>query len=447
MNELTKSIESEKAILSRVLNGCDFTEVELRPGDFYSQANKAIFEAMTDLDRKGVPVDLPAVVGQLRETGKLEIAGGAVGLSRLMDEHPLAVSIKHHSEIIRDRSIRRQVIFQANALIQNAHTYESAQALIDAAQSRFMSIDSSNGSEAITIGDACVEAVEAIEQAQSKGGSIGIKTGFRAIDDALGGLYRGEMNILAARPSMGKTALAQQIAENAANMGRRVAFFSLEQSRRSLCFRSINRRTGIPYVHLLNGKVQKSDYNEITAAADKISNLPLIIDDRGALHVHEIIRQCRRLKKNGGIDLAVVDYLQLSHGDKSERKDIEVGQISSALKAAAKELQITVLALSQLNRMVEGRKDKRPILADLRESGSLEQDADVVLFLFNSNRYENGSKRIDENKSAVEAELIIAKARNGRTGIRRVTWCGWRMAFEDPVQGQRQKFVSAFAGS
>lgn len=429
MTTLPHSIETEKALLAALLYGASIDDVEgLQPDDFYRTVHQLSFGAMVKLTRKRQPIDLASVINQLRQDSLIGESIKVSDVSALMD-YPAASSLAHSVGTICGYSIRRQLITTCAKIADQARTGNEVVDLLDSAQSSIMAIGSDHAVKAPEVMAAVYSGlVEDLETIQIEQRGIGLPTGFTKLDAETGGLQRGELIILAARPSMGKTALALNIAENIAHKGNRVVFFSLEQPKKQLALRSLARATGISVSALRSGNISPDAWARIANAQAHIEGIPLLIDDRAGLHIREIQRTCRQLAKDGGLSLAVVDYLQLCHGDRAERKDLEIGQISSGLKALSKELSIPVLALSQLSREVERRNGKRPQLSDLRESGALEQDADVVGLLFNPNHY---TKEIPEHSQAVEVELVIEKNRQGRTGFFKLLWRAWLTCFSD----------------
>jgi replicative DNA helicase len=422
-------IEAEQGILSAIMNGAPIEDIDLAPGDFYRTAHQVVFSAMLQMERNRQPVELVGLVDHLRNSGHLEKTGGASGVAALMD-HPVAVSVSHAAEIIRAASLRRQLADTCARVADKARGEGGNVAeLLDDAQRRIMAIGADRVTAAPeTMAAACDGLIEDIEAIQTGRRCLGLQTGFTKLDETLGGMQPGDLIILAARPSMGKTALALNIAENTAHDGNRVAFFSLEQPKKQLALRSLARATGISISALRSGNLSASAWTRIVEAQGNIQGIPLLIDDRAGLHVREIQRACRRFAKDGGLSLLVVDYIQLCHGGQAQRKDLEIGAISAGLKTLAKDLGVPVLALSQLSRETERRQDRRPQLSDLRESGALEQDADVVVLLFNENRY---TKKVPEHQQAVAVEVRVEKNRQGPTGFFQLQWRAWLTTFDN----------------
>ncbi|MDA8138601.1 MAG: replicative DNA helicase, partial [Desulfobacteraceae bacterium] len=395
--------------------------------DFYRSVHQHIFTAVEELHRKRQIINQFTVAEQLQAMGKLEEVGGRAYLAQLLDY----VTGEAFTELVKKvlaYSIKRQMIITLAKHTDKVHSGGDANELLDNAQRDLMAIGADRATAAPeTIAATCDGLIDDLESIQAGRRGLGLQTGFAKLDEVTGGLQPGELILLAARPSMGKTALALIIGQNAAVGGKRVLFFSLEQPRKQLALRLLARATGISVSALRSGKLSPEEWEKINDARAQIVGLPLTIDDRSGLHIRDIQRTARRMARDG-LGLLVVDYIQLCHGDRAERKDLEVGQISAGLKSLAKDLNIPVLALSQLSREVERRTDKWPQLSDLRESGALEQDADVVCFLYNPNRY---TKAVQEHTQAAEVELLVEKNRQGRIGHFKLLWRAWLTSFDN----------------
>lgn len=422
------SIADEENILGHILAGADMDEAEgLIHSDFYGTARQHIFAAIEELQRKRQTIDQFTVADHLLAMGKLEEVGGRSYLARLLD-YITGESFAYLVKKLKAYSIKRQMLFTFARHTDIVCNGGEVDELLDNAQRDIMAIGADRPAAAPeTMATACDGLIEDIEAIQTGRRGLGLQTGYTKLDEVTGGLQDSDLIILAARPAMGKTALAQNIGHNAAADGKRVLFFSLEQPRKQLALRLLSRATGISVSVLRSGNLSQAQWEKINDARAQIEDLPLFIDDRSGLHIREIQRTARRMARDG-LGLVIVDYLQLTRGDQAQRKDLEIGQISAGLKSLAKDLNIPVLALSQLSREVERRDDKRPRLSDLRESGALEQDADVVAFLYNPNRY---TKEVPEHSQAVEVELLIEKNRQGRTGFSKLLWRAWLTSFSD----------------
>lgn len=430
-----QSIEAEESILSAILLDnstlLDVLEI-LSPEHFYRTAHQMIFAAIAELFSKAEPVDLVTLTNILRDNNQLEDVGGAAYLARMVDTVPSAINVRHYARIVRDKSSLRRLIAKANEITQ--HCYEDAGDLdqvLDFAEGAVFEISEDKHQAAFHPISKIIESnIDALEERQGNKALVtGVPTGFTQLDHKTSGLQRSDMIILAARPSMGKTALALNIARNAAIDGNvPVAIFSLEMSKESLSERLLCAEARVDSGRLRGGFLNPEDWNRITEAASVLSEAPIYIDDSPDISATSIRTKSRRLKMDKDLGLIIIDYLQLMKGRASlERRDLEISEISRALKLLAKELNVPVLALSQLNRKLEERSDKRPQLSDLRESGALEQDADVVAFIYRDEVY----NKDENNPNRGTSEVIIAKQRNGPTGVIPLTFLGQYTRFEN----------------
>ena len=432
-----QSIEAEESILSAILLDnstlLDVLEI-LTPDNFYRTSHQIVFAAIAELFAKAEPVDLVTLTNLLRDQNKLEEVGGAAYLARIVDTVPSAMNVQHYARIVRDKSSLRRLIAKANEITQ--HCYEDGGDLdqvLDFAESAVFEISEDKHQAAFHPISKIIEVnIDALEERQGNQALVtGAPTGFTQLDHKTAGLQSSDMVILAARPSMGKTALALNIARNAAvEANTPVAIFSLEMSKESLSERMLCAEASVDSNRLRGGFLNPEDWNRITEAASVLSEAPIYIDDSPDISATSIRTKSRRLKMDKGLGMVIIDYIQLMKGRAmSERRDLEVSEISRALKLLAKELSVPVLALSQLNRKLEERNDKRPKLSDLRESGALEQDADVVMFIYRDEVYNQD----DNNPNKGTAEIIIAKQRNGPTGVIPLTFLGKYTRFENPA--------------
>ncbi len=413
-----QDLEAEKAVLSAILLDDQVVHAvytELKADDFYHPAHRTLYEAMVAVRDAGQPVDLHTLSDHLRTEGHLDAVGGPVFLGEIADYESTAANVLHHARIVRDKSVKRALIHCASEIAElGFDEADRADRLLDAAESRIFEISQARAAVTFrSLHEEMQDTFDYVEMLMNRGGELtGLPTGFKDLDEMTGGLQPGELIIIAARPSMGKTALALNIARNAAvDHGRKVAVFSLEMTTRALVLRLLSAEARIDFATFRKGHIATNDYTRLSQAAGRLGHAPIWIDDSGAATVLEMKAKSRRLRAERGLDLVIVDYLQLAHGDgKNERREQEISEISRGLKALAKELDIPVIALSQLNRGPELRSgdDKRPKLADLRESGAIEQDADVIGFIYRDVVYNRESNERD-------AELIIAKQRNGPT--------------------------------
>ncbi len=430
-----QDIEAEKAVLSALLldnQAIHAVYTELKSEDFYHPSHQVLYRAMVAIKDRGEPVDLHTLSDALTAQKLLDAIGGHVFLAELADYEATAANVVHHARIVRDKAVKRGLISVANEIAEAAfEEQERADRLLDLAESKIFDISQAKARETFrSLHDEMQETFDYVEGLMNNGGGLtGLPTGFHDLDEITGGLQRGELVIIAARPSMGKTALALNVARNASvEHGKKVAVFSLEMTTRSLVLRLLAAEARIDSSTFRRGYVAVADHTKLVEAAGRLAHADLWIDDSGTLTVLEIKAKARRMKAERGLDLLIVDYLQLARSDgTAERREQEISEISRGLKALAKELDIPVIALSQLNRGPElrGGEQKRPMLADLRESGAIEQDADVIAFIYRDEVYNR-----DTNDQGI-AELIVAKQRNGPTGTIRLQFEGRFARFGD----------------
>ena len=419
-----QNIEAEQSVLGAMLIDKEAiakaTEI-LSAEDFYREAHRVIFSAMLEIYDKNEAVDMITVTDILRRDNKLEDVGGIAYITSLANVVLTAANVKYHAEIVAEKSVLRQLVKVSTEIAAMGYeANDEVGVLLDTAESRILEISNRKKRADFTpISAVLMDSVQNIEKLlNNKGGLTGIPTGFNDLDKLTSGLHPSDFIILAARPSMGKTALALNIVQNVAlrahkRVGgdpRSVAFFSLEMSKEQLVNRMLCAEANIDSQRLRIGEMKEDDWTHLWDACDVMSKAKIYIDDTAGITVMDMRSRARRLKAEHGLDLIVVDYLQLMQGsgkrNTSGDRQQEVSEISRSLKALARELDVPVLALSQLSRGVEARQVKRPMLSDLRESGSLEQDADIVAFLYREDYYNPET----ENK---HTELIIAKHRNG----------------------------------
>ena len=430
-----QNIEAEESLLSAILvdNTALLEVVEtLSAADFYRTAHQKIYEAITGLFDKAEPIDLVTLNNHLKEKGHLEAVGGAAFLARLVDVVPLAANAQHYARIVHDKAVLRRLIEKANAISKRCFQEQGpADEIVDFAESAIFEVTDKKARQAFyplsKLIDVNIDFLE--EKQKNKSLVTGVPTGFRQLDNLTSGLQNSDLIILAARPSMGKTALALNIARNAAvEAGVPVAVFSLEMSKEQLSLRLLCAEARIDSSRLRSGFFSMEDWQRLTDAAGVLSAAPIFIDDSASLTAMEVRAKARRLKMDKNIGLIVIDYLQLMQGRAgAERRDLEISEISRSLKALAKEINLPVIALSQLNRMLEQRNDRRPRLSDLRESGALEQDADVVAFIYRDEVY----NKEENNPNKGTAEIILAKQRNGPTGDIKLTFLNAYTRFEN----------------
>lgn len=432
--------EAEESLLSAILldNNALLDVLDmLSPEDFYTTSHQIIFDAMTEMFRRSEPVDLVTLTEYLTSRGDIDkISGetyrGATYLSWLTDDVPRAVNAVYYARIIRDKASLRRLIEKANAITRQCYENQSdVDGVIDFAESAVFEISENTIKPSFFSIDKIIEKnIDVLEERQGNKSLVtGVPTGFTRLDQLTAGFQPSDLIILAARPSMGKTAFALNLARNAAvDAGVPVAVFSLEMSKEQLSMRMLCAEARVDSYRLRSGFFSREDWDALTNAASVLSDSPIYIDDSPDLTSVDIRAKCRRLKLEKGLGLVIIDYLQLMRGRANvERRDLEISEISRSMKSLAKELNIPVLALSQLNRKLEERGDKRPMLSDLRESGSIEQDADVVAFIYRDEVY----NKDENNPERGMAEVILGKQRNGPIGVAKLTFIGQYTRFEN----------------
>ncbi|MDQ7029166.1 MAG: replicative DNA helicase [Ardenticatenia bacterium] len=415
---LPYNVEAEEAVLGALLMDPEATTKVasfLQPKDFYRDKHVWIYEALLNLHKRNEPPDPLTVAAELDRMGKLSDVGGAAAISELMLRVPTALHVEYYARIVERNAILRRLILAAEQIAQLAYQEGNAEIeeIIDRAESILFAVSQHRLTGAmIPIQHILGEFYEQVERLHLEREPVGLPTGFVDLDRLLGGLQKGDLIILAARPSVGKTAFALAITEHAAiQQQARVAFFSLEMSAEQVAMRLVAAQTGISPQKLRTGPISEEDLARIGQAVDILSGTRIFVDETPALSPLEVRTKARRVASEHGLDLVIVDYLQLMRsGARSENRVQEISYISRSLKGLARELHVPVLAISQLSRQVEMRQDKRPLLSDLRESGSIEQDADVVMFIYRDEVYNKQTERPNI------AEIIVAKHRNGPTG-------------------------------
>ena len=438
------SIEAEQAVIGGLMldnQAWDKIAGVIMEVDFYRPEHTLLFRALTDLAKRNHPFDVLTVTEALKAINQLNNVGGEGYLFELANKTPSAANVLAYANIVRERSILRQLNTIGREISESALTHDgrSSADILDAAEHKIFSIaeQQKRGEGPISFGSLLGEAVEYIDALyHSKEPITGLSTGFHDLDDITSGLQKGDLVIVAGRPSMGKTILGMNFAEHAALAQRErekkkpILIFSLEMSGQQLAVRLLASNGRINQQRLRTGKLDDDDWRRITSAVGLLSEVPLLIDDTPALTPVEIRARTRRVvREHGELSLIVIDYLQLMQvRGTTENRATEIAEISRSLKALAKELNVPVVAISQLNRGLEQRTDKRPVMSDLRESGSIEQDADLIIFIYRDEVYNENSP----NKGT--AEIIIAKQRNGPTGVRRLTFFGEYARFENFAQ-------------
>jgi replicative DNA helicase len=418
------NLEAEQSVLGAILISDRAlypvaVEDRLRPEDFYREQHRIIYRAMLDLQEQGEPIDLVTLTEHLRERGRLKEAGGEAALHALTASVPAVGHVRHYAQIVQDNAMERAVLgacydIQSSVLQRAASPRE----LVEQAERAILEVAHDGRRQDFRIlGDVLDVELDKLHRLSKEGTALtGTASGFKDLDELTGGFQPGNLIVIAARPGMGKSALVTNIAENAAiDHNRAVALFSLEMSEAELAQRFIASQARIKGDELRKGRVAENRWPKILQASQRLSQARLFVDDTSDLGILEIRAKARRLhtREAGGLGLVIVDYLQLMRADgRTDNRAEQVGQMSRGLKILARELDVPVIALSQLNRNVEQRGgDKRPLLSDLRESGSIEQDSDLVMFIYRDEYYNR-----DESEHEGEAELILAKHRNGPLG-------------------------------
>jgi replicative DNA helicase len=435
------SVEAEQSVIGGLLlenEALDKIADVLHAVDFYRHDHRLIYEHISKLINQNRPADIVTVAESLENSAELSSVGGIAYLGALAQNTPTAANIRRYAEIVRERSIMRKLVEVGSGIAESAYSPQGrdAQQLLDEAEAKIFQIAESGnrGSQGFvamqTLLPAVADRIDYLYQRENQGSVTGIPTGFDDLDERTSGFQPGDLIIVAGRPSMGKTAFSLNIAENVAlDTKKAVAVFSMEMGATQLATRMIGSVGRLDQHRMRNGNLEDEDWTRLTTALGKLNDAPIYIDEGAGLSSFDVRARARRLhRQTGGLGLIVVDYLQLmagTSGRASENRATEISEISRSLKSLAKELDVPVVALSQLNRSVEQRPDKRPVMSDLRESGAIEQDADLILFIYRDEVYNPDS----EDKGS--AEIIIAKQRNGPIGRVRLTFLGQHTRFEN----------------
>ena len=430
------SVESEQSILGSILLDKDaiITVAEtITPNDFYKNAHKVIYESMLALNNKNEPIDMVTLTDELRKRGYLDDIGGVTYLTSLSTIVPMTSNVERYANIVKEKSMLRQLIKASNDIINIGYEgAESAEEVLDFAEKKIFDISQERTSDDFKpINQVLMDTYDMIESIYSNKSDVtGVTTGFKDLNKKINGLQRTDLILVAARPAVGKTAFALNLVQNAAIKGNAsVAVFSLEMSKEQLAQRMIAAQSNVELKKMKTGTLNDADWPRIISAMAVMSDAKIFIDDTPGIKINELRSKCRKLKMDQGLDLVMIDYLQLMESDsKNESRQQEISKISRSLKILAKELDCPVVALSQLSRAPEQRADHRPVLSDLRESGAIEQDADIVMFLYRDEYYHSDSEKKDL------AEIIIAKNRHGETGSVELVWMGSIQRFGDKVK-------------
>lgn len=421
-----QNIDAEQSIIGGLLvepETSDSILEDISSEDFYNNSHKKIYKVIQSLQKKSQPIDLVTVSNALKDLGQLDEIGGAAYLAEMVNETPLSGNIESYAKIVKEKSILRKLISVSQSIAGKAYDmdFEDIESFLDHAEAEVFNVAEERDTQGLVpVSEIVSSSVKRIEDLYEKKIDItGISTGFSDLDRMTAGFQPGEMIIVAARPSMGKTAFSLNLATHAALKEKKnVAFFSVEMSKETLMLRLLALESEISMSDMRVGKVPDKSWTKLIDVASKLSGIQLYIDDSSGVSPYEIRAKCRRLKKQQGLDMIIVDYLQIMDlKQKVESRERAVSEMSRMLKAIAKELNVPIIALAQLNRGVEGRTDRRPLLSDLRESGSIEQDADVIMMLYREDYYEKGNL----NNNGI-AEVIINKQRNGPVGTIKLGW-------------------------
>ena len=436
--QMPSAPEAEASLLGTMMVYHDAARTAMEEGisedDFYTDANRRIFNAMVSLYNQGSPIDMTTVYTRLQDMNLLEQAGGIEYLTRISDAAVTSANTKSYVKMIHNKSITRQMITAAESIVNDGFEGgEDIDAYLDASEKAILDVSRNRkAGEFKTPQELASSVLENIRQMSENHSEItGLKTGFRELDNTIHGLQRGDMIVVAARPSMGKTAVSLNLALNVAlyNKPGAVAIFSLEMAAEQLETRLLGARSHVHLEFLKTGRLSNDQWNAVNEAASDLAQSEIYIDDTPGIKMSEIFSKCRRLQADRGLNLVLIDYIQLisgSGGKSSESRQQEVSEISRNLKALARELKVPVIALSQLSRTVEQRENKRPMLSDLRESGAIEQDADIVMMLYRESYYDEAAKEEADKTGSERLEINIAKHRNG--AVRKVY-----LAFEAPT--------------
>jgi replicative DNA helicase len=430
---LPASIDAEKAVLAAILlNEENLAHVSdfLIPKDFYNRAHQVIYQALIDLSQSGKKIDLVVLQDHLETKKELENIGGIMYLLGLQEDIPAVGLVEQHAKIIKEKSLLRTLIYSSAEIISNCyeHASDDINEVLDFAEKRIFQVSSKISTQSfVPLNTLLKKTFKQLADVKTlREGVTGVPSGFAKFDEMTSGMQRGDLLILAARPSMGKTALALNIALNSWHAGFSVGIFSLEMSAEQIVLRMLSSESQIAHQKIRNAMITSDEWMELTNTAARLAEAQIFIDDTASMSIMELRAKARRLKAKHDIKLLVIDYLQLlSGGSRFENRTQEISMISRSLKALSKELDIPVLALSQLSRSLENRMDKRPMLSDLRESGAIEQDGDVIFFIYRDVVYNPDTEHPDLS------EIIIGKQRNGPIGSMYARFVGEVARFED----------------
>jgi replicative DNA helicase len=436
---LPHNLEAERSVLGAILidnHTFNLAAAVITSQAFFRDAHRRIYERMIDLAERNQPIDLVTLKEALERAGELEEVGGPAYIASLVDGVPRSTNVEYYAQIVKEKATLRALIFSANKILANAYEADQdADLILDDAESAIFAVAEDRvKSGFIPMRELVNESFPRIERLfEHKSYITGVPTGFDDLDRKTRGLQPGDLVIVAARPSMGKTSLVLNICQHVATHGGVAGFFSLEMSKEQLFMRMLASEARIDTYRLLSGQIGQREYGQITQALETLSEAQLFIDDTAGIGVLEMRAKARRLQAEHGLSVLAVDYIQLMTGrGRFENRTLELASISRSLKGLAKELSIPIVVLSQLSRAPEARSDRRPQLSDLRESGALEQDADVVALIFREEMYKHGD---EPSESDGVAEIILAKQRNGPTGTIKLAFLREQTRFANLAHG------------
>ncbi|MEA1974209.1 MAG: replicative DNA helicase [Bacillota bacterium] len=436
---LPQSIDVEQSLLGAMILDIEAVTTAselLKIDDFYKESHKILYQTIINMYKNSETIDTLLLKSKLETLGLLDEVGGLAYISKLTDAGILTTNANRYSKVIEEKAILRRLIRSSSEIVTKGYNSEDADILLELAEKSIFDISQKKNRQGFSpineILETTYDQIEAL--AEAKGSITGLSTGFAKIDEKTSGLQKSDLILVAARPSMGKTSLAINICQNSALEGATVAIFSLEMAKEQLVQRMLATEALIKVGDIRDGNLTEDDWISLSKASAKLAKASIFIDDTPGINLMEIRAKARRLKMEHGIDLIMIDYLQLmSSSETNESRQQEISSISRGLKALAREMECPVMTLSQLSRAPEQRADHRPILSDLRDSGAIEQDADIVMFLYRDEYYNN------ETEAKGLGELIIAKQRNGETGTIELTWLGQYTKFADLSREDEQR--------
>jgi replicative DNA helicase len=433
-----QNIAAEQAVLGGLMleqEAWDQVSDVISENDFYKPNHRIIFATVKELNKRGHPTDLVTVSNYLSQTNQLDFIGGPSYIAEMMDQTPTTVNIKNYAQIVKEKSVLRKIISTGSDFIEKAYSqnFSDLDSFLNEVEGAIFNVAEMNTNQDLMDSSQLVKlSLDKLEQLYANKGDVtGISSGFYDFDKMTSGFQPGDLIIIAARPSMGKTAFCLNLALAAALKEKKsVALFSVEMGKEAIMMRMLASEARIALSQLRSGSIDEGAWPKLINTAAKMSEAPLFIDDSSAISPFDIRAKCRRMKARHGLDMIIIDYLQMmSMKQKVESREREVSEISKMLKGLARELKVPVIALAQLNRGVEGRSDRRPMLSDLRESGSIEQDADVIAMLYREDYYDRDTPEIKG-----QAEVIICKQRNGPTGTVKLRWRPELGLFENNIE-------------